>query len=189
MKTEKGYNFFEVASAIQKAIRRGDEDTAMFFAVEMFNSKYDEYVWKRLKIISSEDVGLAQPGISTEIQSLYAMYTDQKKKKDEKNAPERLFLTHAVIMLCRAQKSRLVDWSLINYWNAHAEDNREMPDYAYDKHNQKGRSMGRGVEHFYNEGTKLIPHAMQEREAEMKEAAFSTEKGKKAPELFEDEET
>ena len=61
MTTKKGYDFFEVSSTLQKSIRRGDEETALFFMVELVNSSYDEYVWKRLKIIASEDVGLAEP--------------------------------------------------------------------------------------------------------------------------------
>ncbi|MBA7690107.1 hypothetical protein ES703_98631 [subsurface metagenome] len=35
IKTANGYDFFEVSSAFQKAIRRGDEDEVMFWAVEL----------------------------------------------------------------------------------------------------------------------------------------------------------
>lgn len=31
----------------------------------------------------------------------------------------------------------------------------EIPDFAYDKHTQNGRQMGRGVEHWWQEGCKL----------------------------------
>jgi hypothetical protein len=97
--TRKGYDLFEVASAFQKSVRRGDEETAMYFAVELFESGYDEYLWKRMKIITSEDVGLAEPALPATIGALYAMYVDQKKKKDAANRPERLFLVHAVLLL------------------------------------------------------------------------------------------
>lgn len=167
--TEKGYDLFEVASVVQKSIRRGDEDAAMFFSVELFNSGFGEYLWKRLRIISSEDVGLAEPNISANVQALYEMYQEQKKKKDQKNAPERLFLTHAVLMLCRAKKSRLVDWTLIQYWDSHDEERREIPDYAYDKHNRKGRQLGRGWEHFFDEGSRLENHTPLEQEEARKE--------------------
>ena len=168
MKTEKGYDFFEVASTIQKSIRRGEEDTAMWFGVEMFVSGYDEYLWKRLRIIASEDVGLAEPNMPANIQALYQMYLEQKKKKDEKHRPERLFLTHAILLLCRAKKSRLVDWTLIQYWETHDEELRDIPDYAYDKHNQKGRSLGRGWEHFFTDGSHLEHHVDLQDEAERK---------------------
>lgn len=39
--------------------------------MELFSSTYVEYVWKRLRIMASEDVGLAQPGIVAEVQALY----------------------------------------------------------------------------------------------------------------------
>jgi replication-associated recombination protein RarA len=155
LKTKKGYDFFEVSSAFQKSIRRGLESEAMYWAVELFNSNYSEYIWKRIKIISSEDVGFADPCISSEIQSLYEMFSAQAKKKDEKNAPERLFLTHAVLMLCRARKSRLVDWALIHYWKTHELEFKPIPDFAYDKHNDKGRILKRSWKHFFEEGTRL----------------------------------
>ena len=127
----------------------------MYFAVEMFSSGYDEYLWKRIKIITSEDVGLAEPSLPATVAALSSMYQEQKKKKDEKHKPERLFLTHAVLILCRAKKSRLVDWTLIAFWNEHEGTMREIPDYAFDKHNRKGRMMGRGTDHFYTEGSHI----------------------------------
>ncbi len=140
MTTHKGYDFFEVSSAFQKAIRRGDEETAMYFAVELFDSGYDEYLWKRMKIITSEDVGLAEPSLPSTIAALSSTYQDQKKK-DQKHKPERLFLVHAVLLLCRARKSRLVDWTLIAYWNEHETTHLPIPDYAFDKHTKTGRQM------------------------------------------------
>ena len=171
LKTKKGYEFYEVASALQKSIRRNEEDNALYFTVELYESGYDEYIWKRLKIITSEDVGLAEPMMPATIQALYQSYLEQKKKKDEKNRPERLFLVHAVLLLCRAKKSRLVDWTLIQNWNSHDESRLPIPEYAYDKHNAKGRAMGRGMEHFFKEGTLLENADEQPREAERKDKA------------------
>lgn len=156
--TKKGYDLFEVASALQKSIRRGLEDDAMYWSVELFNSNFGEYLWKRLKIISSEDVGLGEPNISTNIQSLYQMYQEQAKKSkqsEDKNQPERLFLTHAVIMLCRSEKSRLIDWALLYHWNVHDFEQKDIPDFALDKHNERGRKLGRAWKHFFDEGTWL----------------------------------
>jgi replication-associated recombination protein RarA len=42
LKTKKGYDFFEVASALQKCIRRGMGEEAMYWAVELFNSNYQQ---------------------------------------------------------------------------------------------------------------------------------------------------
>jgi len=153
--TNKGHSLFEVASALQKSIRRGNEDEAMYWAVELFESKYDAFLWKRLRIISSEDIGLANVFVSQQIYSLWMMYQEQKKTKDEKNRPERLFLTHAVFLLCRSTKSRVIDHALLHYWLEHDDDNRSVPGYAYDKHTQEGKRLGFGWKHFFEEATQL----------------------------------
>lgn len=55
IRTICGYDFFEVSSAMQKAIRRADTGVAGFFALELWASGYRDYVWKRLYTISAED--------------------------------------------------------------------------------------------------------------------------------------
>ena len=55
IRTVCGYDFFEVSSAMQKAIRRADTGVAGFFALELWASGYRDYVWKRLYTISAED--------------------------------------------------------------------------------------------------------------------------------------
>jgi replication-associated recombination protein RarA len=155
VKTLNGYEFFECSSALQKSIRRGLEDDALFWAVELSKSNFNEYIWKRLKIISSEDVGFADPLISSEINSLYQMWKDLAKKKDDKHYPERLFLVHAVIMLSRAKKSRYVDWQTCYAFGCHESRFRPIPDFALDKHTKSGRKLGRSMAHFIEEGCKL----------------------------------
>ena len=71
IRTTNGYDFFEVSSAMQKAIRRGDARTAGFFALELWHSGYRDYVWKRLFTISAEDCyGI----ITAEVEALCAKY-------------------------------------------------------------------------------------------------------------------
>jgi replication-associated recombination protein RarA len=171
IKTVNGYDFFECSSAMQKSIRRGMEDEAMFWAVELFNSGFVEYVWKRLKIISSEDIGLANETISSEIQALYEMHKELAKKKEDKNQPWRLMLTHAVLKLCRSAKSRTVDWALMYYWGCHQFRQRPVPDVALDKHNDRGKKMGRGWKHFFDEGTHLVSNPIPITEDEYRELA------------------
>src|SRR5258705_10862502 len=90
-----GFCLGEVASALQKSIRRGDEDAALFWATELDLSGYGEYCWKRLRIMTSEDVGLAELQMPAQIQALYVAWSDQRKNKDERHGPDRLFLLHA----------------------------------------------------------------------------------------------
>lgn len=154
MTTPGGYKCGEVASALQKCIRRGLEEDALFWATELDMAGFGEYVWKRLRIICSEDVGLASPGLAAEIRALYDNWVDQRKKKDERHGPERLFLVHAVFILSRAPKSRMVDHALITLYEGHREP-REIPDFALDRHTLRGRRMRRGWKHFWEEGARV----------------------------------
>lgn len=155
--TINGYSFGEVASALQKSIRRGDVDAALYWAVELYESNFDGYAWKRMRIIVSEDIGPANPLLPAVVAALYQTFLDLKKKKDAKNQPERLPFVHAVILLAASPKSRIVDNALIAHFFTHHGDRREVPDYALDKHTVRGRNMGRGFEHFFTHGAKLHP--------------------------------
>ena len=50
---------YKLSSAMQKCIRRGLADKAVYFAQAIFNGGEAEYLWRRLPIIALEDVGLA----------------------------------------------------------------------------------------------------------------------------------
>jgi replication-associated recombination protein RarA len=183
-----GYNMGEVTSALQKSIRRGREEDAIFWATELDLSTYGEYCWKRLKIMASEDVGMADPNVAVQIQSLYAMWDAQKKKKDTYAYPERLFLVHAVMILANAPKSRKVDNALWLMYpdGENAREKREIPDYALDKHTMRGRQMKRGFEHFFEEGARLENCTVEDPyEARAREMALKTPTKPDDGELFE----
>src|SRR5437764_5397212 len=93
--TVNGHLLPEVVSALQKCIRRGRVDDALYWATDMYLTGYDEYCWKRLRIMASEDVGPAEPRLPATIAALYATHADLKKKKDEAHDPQRLMLDHA----------------------------------------------------------------------------------------------
>jgi len=151
--TKNGHQLFEVASAFQKAIRRGLEDDALHWGVELNVSNFGEYAWKRIKIMCSEDIGLAENNLPANISALYTFWKEQNKKKDGKHEPQRLFLVHAILLLVRAKKSRLVDHALMTYYGKH--EKIDIPEYAYDKHTLKGKRMGRGWKYFFDESIKL----------------------------------
>lgn len=153
IQTVSGYSLDEVVSALQKAIRRGDERQAVYWAVEIDKSGYGNYAWKRLKIISAEDVSINEVGISTEIWALFSMWQELSKKKDH-NAP--LFLIKGTILLCRAKKNRMVcDATVLHYETAELVERLEIPDYALDQHTVRGKRMQRGVKHFLESSAKL----------------------------------
>ena len=59
--TKHGYKLDEIASVLQKEIRRGKEKEAMHWALELVESGYARYCFKRLKITAAEDIGFADP--------------------------------------------------------------------------------------------------------------------------------
>jgi len=151
--TPRGYDFHELLSALQKDIRRGNEYQAVFWAVEL-ESFNPTALWDRLRVIASEDIGIANPLAPLVIDVLEKEYDDAKERG---NDSYRLFLVHAVLFLARSHKSRIVD-DLLNvvYGEIQLEDKKlPIPDYALDMHTLRGKKMGRGLEHFFSEGTKL----------------------------------
>jgi replication-associated recombination protein RarA len=152
--TPGGYRMGEVASAMQKCIRRGLADDALFWATEADLAGFGEYVFKRLQIIASEDVGLADPHAAVLVATLRAAWRDQRKKNDSRHEPERLFLIHAVLYLAGTKKSRFVDHALIVLYEG-KRDPRPVPDFALDRHTARGRSAKRAWKHFWQEGARL----------------------------------
>ena len=153
--TPGGYLNSEVTSAMQKCIRRGLEEDALFWATELDNAGYGAYVFKRLRIIASEDIGIADPTVCVQVRTLWENWKEQKKNNHEdRSFAERLFLVHAVLICVRAKKSRITDHSLIVMYEG-KRPQRHIPDVALDMHTTKGRKMGRGVDHFFDEGSKL----------------------------------
>ena len=157
--TENGYPFDEVASAIQKAIRRGLEEEAMYWAVEM-ESKFPDYLWKRLQVISVEDIGIADPQVVLYVAEMRRLYQELKKEYDKepkrKSRSFRMVLANAVLAMCRAKKSRIGDeFQIVIYGRKEQGWKLEIPDYALDMHTGRGRNMKRGADHFWSEGVKL----------------------------------
>jgi replication-associated recombination protein RarA len=168
--TPKGYDLHEVISALQKEIRRGKEQEAVYWAVEL-ESFNDKALWNRLRVIASEDVGLADPHASLIIDVLEKQYLDAVDRKKDSS---RLFLVNAVLYLARAPKSRIVDNLLAVVYND--EKRHEIPDYALDMHTYRGRKMGRGLKHFFAEGAKLENQALED---PYEKQAFEALKNKK----------
>ena len=169
--TINGYNYLEVVSAFQKSIRRGDEQVALFFGIEIEMSNRHEALWRRLKVITSEDIGLANNSAPIMIDTLHRSYKEARAQKKPSH-PERLMLIHAILYLCRSPKSRVVDWALNTVYPFHGIELKEIPNYAFDMHTSKGRKLGRGLEHFAQYGAMLKNHQKQPLEDEYKEKAI-----------------
>jgi replication-associated recombination protein RarA len=154
--TLNGLSPFDCMSAMQKAIRRGLEREAMEFASELAWSRKQCFamVCNRLLIISHEDIGLANPDVPPFV--LAAVRAAEQVYRAEDLGAALLILGNAIRMMARSPKSREADHFVIAVGVRPPEGFApDIPDWAHDKHTQKGRQMGRGVDHFITEGAKL----------------------------------
>jgi replication-associated recombination protein RarA len=146
--TRKDYDFYECASALQKSVRRGIEKDALFFGMELYASGYSKYLWKRIFIMVSEDIGLANPDLAQRVQALYANW----QIIAEKNVNDgTLPIIHAIVELCRSKKSRMLDHAKV--WALFSNYRPDVPDYALDTHTRRGKRMGRNLDFFKEVGS------------------------------------
>ncbi len=143
----------EVISALQKEIRRGHTENACRLAYELISTspELEEKLWKRLLVISVEDIGMGDTEAPVLINNLYEMH--QRFSIGALDRP--LFAIHAVRYLCESEKDRSSD-ELLN-WLKQTDEAPEIPDYAIDMHTKRGQEMGRSLEHFYHDASKVFP--------------------------------
>ena len=110
------------------------------------------YVWRRLLVITSEDVGLAEPTMPATIHALHQAALTLEAAQAEGLRPAAARPRRPAPQRER-RKSRIVDHALIAF--TADETVRPVPDVAIDKHTKRGRAMGRGREHFFEEGSLL----------------------------------
>jgi replication-associated recombination protein RarA len=164
--TKRGYDFGEVSSALQKAIRRADTRLAGYWALELWQSGFGNKVWKRLLTVSAEDVwGL----ITSEIKALHDSYVHVNKGVPAREARGRIFISKAVILLCAARKSRDADHSQNFVHDALAgidadklaaellkAGKEKVPDYAFDCHALKGKGKGKTKADFFRDEQRAL---------------------------------
>ena len=146
---------YEAVSALQKCIRRSDEEGAGYWFTWLADNGFVHIALGRLLVIAHEDIGLADPMAVMFVQAAVERSRDWIKAK---NDSWRLSTANAVLMLCRAKKSREADhFQAAMRSRVELDPDREVPDFALDKHTMRGRRMGRGLEHFRREGSVLEP--------------------------------
>lgn len=169
LRTKNGYDFYVAASVLQKAVRRNHPKIAGYFAIELFESGYWNYVWKRLLTISAED---CHGVITTEIKALYDSFLLVNNKwKDMDKIKGRVFISKAVIILSLAPKSRdadhltnlvydlkidMSDSEILLWINDATKFKENVPQYAYDCHTLAGKKAGRTKEQFMKEEQKAL---------------------------------
>ncbi len=154
--TRNGYAGDEVISALQKSIRRGLEEQACMFAYELYVSspQLEEKLWRRLLTISVEDIGMGNPMAAIMVNNLYRM----SREFDYSDGDRPIYFIHAIRYMCQSEKDRSSDLLKNICIKSFAMGKfPEVPDYALDKHTQRGQAMGRDSFHFLNEASQVIP--------------------------------
>ncbi|HLZ38147.1 MAG TPA: replication-associated recombination protein A [Mycobacteriales bacterium] len=140
-----GDQHYDVISAFIKSIRGSDVDAALHYLARMLEAGEDpRFVARRLVILASEDIGLADPtALQTAVAAAHALQLV--------GLPEgRLTLAHAVIALSLAPKSNAV---LAAIDDAVADVRRGLagpvPPHLRDAHYQGARRLGHGTRYRY----------------------------------------
>jgi len=158
-KTIHGMSPHDCISSLQKFIRRGLEREAMEMACEMGHTSkaFGTWLTNRLEIISHEDIGLACPNIITLVHTC----CEQAREwyNPDKLGQWRMAVGTAIRAMCRAPKSREGDHfqAAVGLRSQLEGYTPEVPDWTCDQHTARGKALGRGLDYFRTESTKLVP--------------------------------
>jgi putative ATPase len=142
----QGDQHYDVISAFIKSLRGSDADAALHYLARMFEAGEDpRFIARRLVILASEDIGLADPtALTTAVAAAQAVQLI--------GMPEaRLNLAQATIALAVAPKSNAV----IKAIEAASADVRagkigQVPPHLRDAHYQGSKSLGHGTSYTYS---------------------------------------
>ncbi|HET6809520.1 MAG TPA: replication-associated recombination protein A [Acidimicrobiales bacterium] len=136
---------YDVASALIKSIRGSDPDAGLYWMVRMLDAGEDpRFVARRLVILASEDVGMADP--------MGLLVADAAGRAVEAvGLPEAaLNLAHAVVYLATAPKSNRVTAALARARADVAERPAgRVPAHLRDSHYWSAKGLGHGVGYAY----------------------------------------
>lgn len=146
---KEGDAHFDTISAFIKSIRGSDPDAALYWLAKMVYAGEDpRFILRRLLILASEDVGLADPQAVVVINGCAEAF-------DRVGMPEgRYHLAQATLYLANAAKSN----SIMGFFDALAavesEKEAEVPTHLKDGNRDK-KGFGHGVGYLY-------PHAYRD---------------------------
>jgi putative ATPase len=143
-----GDQHYDTISAFHKSIRGGDVDASLYYLARMLQSGEDPlYIARRLIVVASEDVGLAD---STMLPLATAAYTAAEKI----GMPEaRINLAHATVAMALAPKSTKVYRALSAAESALAEPGiagLSIPYHLRNAPTKLMKQLGYGKEYKYN---------------------------------------
>ena len=154
LRTKSGIPLDLAISGLQKEIRRGNVENAVFLVQDLVLAGFIRYAYRRLAIIAAEDCS-ADPLATIMVHACYE--NDRMSSQDFKKANEGVCITQAVVYLCRCKKSRFCDdlWCYLMEMRKRGAK-PEVKDYFKDGHTKAGREMGRGEEYWFRESSKIV---------------------------------
>ncbi|KAL1959524.1 hypothetical protein VTO42DRAFT_1969 [Malbranchea cinnamomea] len=143
-----GDQHYDTISAFHKSIRGGDADAALYYLARMLQSGEDPlYIARRLIVVASEDIGLAD---NTMLPLATAAYTAAEKI----GMPEaRINLAHATVAMALAKKSTRAYRGLNNAYSALQEPGvagLPIPIHLRNAPTRLMKELGYGKEYKYN---------------------------------------
>src|SRR5690606_21224582 len=142
----QGDQHYDVISAFIKSVRGSDADAALHYLARMIEAGEDpRFIARRLMILASEDIGLADP--SALPTAVAAAQTVQLIGMPE----AQLTLAHATIALAVAPKSNAVTTAISEaIADVRAGKIGNVPPHLRDAHYSGAKSLGHGVGYVYS---------------------------------------
>jgi putative ATPase len=146
---KEGDYHFDTISAFIKSIRGSDPDAALYWMAKMVSAGEDpSFIFRRLLISATEDVGLADPN------AIKVVLADAQAF-DRIGLPEgRFHLSHAAIYLAIAPKSNSTMAFFDALKSVEKEKDQEVPNHLKDG-NRDAKGFGHGQGYVY-------PHAFKD---------------------------
>lgn len=137
------YEWDEVSSAINKMIRRNREYEACYWGYIIHQSGYGLYLWRRLALISAEDVGNASPMTQILVDALASNWERMHKQSKEPTLAKLALVFQAIQAMCQAKKTREIDdlRNLIAQQYEQLGKRLEIEEVCLDSHTQRGRKV------------------------------------------------
>ena len=146
----RGIPVDQLVSVLQKEIRRGNVDNAVLAAYEMLMTSPEvaEHLWRRLKLIAVEDIGMGEPLAPVLLSSLHENY------RAATGGEQAMMAVHAVRFLATAKKDRTSaeHTDLVVQKVESGATAVSVPDYALCVHTKAGQEMGRDLLQWWRNG-------------------------------------
>ncbi|KGG13304.1 ATPase [Prochlorococcus sp. MIT 0601] len=132
---KQGDTHFDTISAFIKSLRGSDPDAALFWLARMLESgEHPNYIFRRMLIAASEDIGLADPQAIVVTQSCASAF-------ERVGMPEgKYFLSQAAIYLACTEKSNSVLGINSALETVQNSKNQNVPKHLQDNHRKSDSS-------------------------------------------------